>query len=81
MNHMTAIRCRFIKHEIEIHKCFKDISHKCTKLSEFCNTSMAEQRVALVIIQSFRKRKESNANLNERRSLVKRVRPEVRIYG
>jgi hypothetical protein len=40
--------------------------------------SMAEQRVAFVITQSFRKRKKNHANLIER-SFVKRVRAEVTI--
>ena len=61
-----------------MHKWFKDISHKCIKFAEFCNMSMAEQRVAFVIIQSFRKRKTNHANLIER-SFVKGVRAEVTI--
>ena len=40
--------------------------------------SKAEQRVAFVIIQSFRKRKTNHANLIER-SFVKGVRAEVTI--
>jgi hypothetical protein len=41
--------------------------------------SMAEQIAALVLIQSFRKRKKNDANLIERRSSVKRGRLEVGI--
>jgi len=41
--------------------------------------SRTEQRVALVITQSFRKMKKNDANLIERRNLVKRGRLEVMI--